>query len=103
MPLKDALVANFSERQAPVSRKYVAGQGMNILKSSEKHKSLWSYSSVFALQWLFTSKRPLVTTLSETHTLTSRKYAAEDTNSNPKQFKPYELLWLHSSVFALQF
>ena len=37
----------------------------------------------------------MVTTLSETDALTSRKCVAEDTKSNPKQFKPYDLLWLH--------
>ena len=40
-------------------------------------------------------KRPLVATLYETRTLTSRKYVAENTKSNLKQFKPNELLPLH--------
>ena len=50
LPLRDALVASFNKRHAPTSRKYVDDQGMNILKSSEKHKLLLSHSSVFALQ-----------------------------------------------------
>ena len=50
----------------------------------------------------FSLKIRLVTTLSETRGLTPRKYVAEDTKSNPKQSKSYELLWLHSSVFALE-
>ena len=50
LPLRDALVASFNKRHAPASRKYVDDQGMNILKSSEKHKLLLSHSSVFALQ-----------------------------------------------------
>ena len=47
--------------------------------------------------------KPYLTNLSKTLALTSRKYVAEDTKSNPKQSKPYESLWLHSSVFALEF
>ena len=48
-------------------------------------------------------KKPLVATLSETCALTFRKYVAEDTKSNPKQFKSYKLPCLHSSVLALEF
>ena len=48
-------------------------------------------------------RRPLVTTLSKTRSLTSEKYAAEDTKSNPKQLKSYKLFWLHSSILALEF
>ena len=33
-------------------------------------------------------KRPVVTSLNETRSLTSKKYAAESTKSNPKQLKP---------------
>ena len=47
-------------------------------------------------------KIPLMTTLSDTRALTSRKYVAEDTKSNPEQFKSYELFQLHVSIFALQ-
>ena len=46
----EALVASFNERHASTSREYLAEPGMNILKSSEKHKSLYLHSSVFALQ-----------------------------------------------------
>ena len=48
-------------------------------------------------------KISLVSTISETHALTFRKYIAEKSKSNPKQRKTYELLWLHSSLFALEF
>ena len=48
-------------------------------------------------------KQPLVATLTETRALTFRKYVAEDTKSNPKGFKSYELLWLHSFAFTLEF
>ena len=50
-----------------------------------------------------TLKRLLVTTLSETHALTSREKVAEDTKSNQEQFKPDELFLLHASLFALEF
>ena len=48
-------------------------------------------------------KRSLVTTLSETPPLTSKKYVAEDTKNNPKQPELDELLFSHSSFFALEF
>ena len=50
----------------------------------------------------FFTLHPLVTTVSDTCALTSRKYVAEDTKSNPEQFKSYELFQLHVSIFALQ-
>ena len=31
--------------------------------------------------------------------ITSGRYIAEDTKSNPKQSKPYQLLWSHYSYF----
>ena len=46
---------------------------------------------------------PLVATFNETRAPTSRKYVAEDTKINPEQFKPDELFWYHSSVFAVEF
>lgn len=48
-------------------------------------------------------KRSLVATLSETRPLTSKKYVAEDTKNNPKQPELDELLFSHSSFFALEF
>ena len=44
-----------------------------------------------------------MTTLSETHVLTSREKVPEDTKSNQEQFKPDELYWLHSPVFVFKF
>ena len=73
------MAASVSERHAPTSRKYVAEKAMDILKFSEE----------------FSEVKP--------RALSSRKYVPEYTKSNPKQFKRYELLWLHSSVFALEF
>ena len=46
-------------------------------------------------------KGPLVTTLNDMRALSSGKYVLQDTKNDPKQFKPYKLLWLHSSVFVL--
>ena len=48
-------------------------------------------------------KISLVSTISETRALTFRKYIAGKSKSNPRQRKTYELLWLHSSLFALEF
>ena len=48
-------------------------------------------------------KRPVVTTFSEARSLTFKKYPADDTKNNPKQFKPYKVLWLRFSVFTLKF
>ena len=48
-------------------------------------------------------KRPLVTTICEAFVLTSWKYVAEDTKSNPKQLKPYELHWVYSPIFVIKF
>ena len=50
----------------------------------------------------FHLKRPLLTTDSEKPALTSRKHVAEVIKNNPKRSKPYELLWWHLLVFALE-
>ena len=50
LSLKKTLVATFNETCTVISRKYVFEEGMNVLKSSEKHKLLWSHFYVFALQ-----------------------------------------------------
>ena len=47
--LKEPLLATFNERSAITSKKYVAEQGINILKVSQKHKLFRSFLSVFAL------------------------------------------------------
>ena len=89
-------MAVFNEMCALTSRKYVVEKGMNVPKFSGKHNLLRSHSSVLALhdnlqifEDCFSLKTRLVTTVSETCVLTSSKYVAEDTNSNPKQSKPY--------------
>ena len=48
--------------------------------------------------------RSLLIIFGKTREFTSNRieYVAEDTKSNLKQLKPYESLWLHSSVFALE-
>ena len=50
LPLKEPLVATFDEMRALTSRKYVVVQDMNISKSTQKYKFLWSHSSVFVLE-----------------------------------------------------
>ena len=39
--------ATLTETRALTSRKYKAGQDMEVLKLLEKHKLLWSYYSTF--------------------------------------------------------
>ena len=41
-------------------------------------------------------------TFNETHTPTSRKYVAEKGMVMPNRSKPFQTLWSHSSVFALE-
>ena len=50
----------------------------------------------------FTSKEPLVATLSETFALTSRTNVAEKAMIIPNLSKILRLLWLYSSVLALE-
>ena len=50
LPLRDPLVATFSETCAPTSRKYVAEQGIVMLNWSKHFKTFWSHSSIFALE-----------------------------------------------------
>ena len=50
VPLKETLVATFNETLAPTFRKYVAAQCVLMPSLSEKNKSFWSHSSVFALE-----------------------------------------------------
>ena len=47
--LKEPLLATFNERSAITFKKYIAEQGINILKVSQKHKLFRSFLSVFAL------------------------------------------------------
>ena len=50
VPLKETLVAIFSETRALTFRKYVAGQCVLMPNLSEKKKSFSLQSSVFALE-----------------------------------------------------
>ena len=82
--LKGPLVANFNERCAITSRKYIAKQGINILKVSQKHKLLRLHFSVFCFRIIasiifemFYPCKTLVATVNEICALTSRKYIVE--------------------------
>ena len=48
--LKEPLVVTFGETRACNSRKCVVVQGMNLTKSSKKHKLVWLHSSIFTLE-----------------------------------------------------
>ena len=43
----------------------------------------------------------MVATFSETSAGTSKKYVVKQGTNNLNSFKNYELIWSHSSVFAL--
>ena len=67
LPLRNPLVATFSETCAPTFTKYVADQGIVMRNWSKTFQIFWSHSFVFALekqpnnlnfQSFFTSKRP---------------------------------------------
>ena len=50
LPLQEPLVVILSELRAHTSRKCIDVQGMNLAKTSKKHKLLWLHSSIFALE-----------------------------------------------------
>ena len=50
LPLKEPLVVTFGEKRAHTSRKCVVVQGMNLIKSSKKHRLVWLHSPIFALE-----------------------------------------------------
>ena len=82
LPLKEPLVATYSETCTLTSRKCVFEPGISISNSSEKIQFLWSHSSVFDLQkppknlnfQVFLSlKDRFVASFNERHAPTSRK------------------------------
>ena len=103
-------MATCSETRASTSRENEFEPDRSIQNFPEKLNFFWSQYSLFALEkslrtakrsYFFTSKKTiLVTTLSETHALVFREYVGDETKSNPEQFKPDELLWSYSSLFA---
>ena len=79
-------MATFNETHTPTSRKYVAEKGMVMPNRSKPFQTLWSHSSVFALeqqpknlnfQSFLPLGDPLVPTFNETHLPTPMKYVAE--------------------------
>ena len=50
LPLKEPLVVTFGETRAHNSRKCVVVQGMNLIKSSKKHKLVWLHVPIFTLE-----------------------------------------------------
>ena len=104
-------MATFNEARADTSRKYVAEEGIAMPNWSKTFKTLWSHSSVFALekqpkkidlQSFLTLRDPLVAVLNETRAPTSRKSVTEQDKVMPIWSKTFQTLWSHSSVFTLE-
>ena len=106
---KRTLVAIFSKTCALTSRKSVVVQDMNIPKSIQKYKFLWSHSSAFFFFRIIASKmltfkihllltKPLVITFSETRPFTFRNYEIKKRAERANIIKKQNLLWWHYFV-----
>ena len=96
LPVREPLVATFSEKPAVTSPKDMVKQGMKISKVWEKHKLLWAHLLVFALkialkmlicEGFLPLKWRMVATFSETSAVTSIKYVVKQGMNNSKSFK----------------
>ena len=93
MPLKEPLVAIFSQRRAPTSRKSVAEKDIAMSNSTKTLQRLWWKFSVFALEknlknvkfldFFLPLKELLEATFGETCALTSKKCVFEQGISIP--------------------
>ena len=79
-------MTNFNETRTPTSRIYLVEQRLAMPNSSKTFKTLWLYSSVFALekgpeklsfQSFLPVRIPLVASFNEMRAPTSRKYVVE--------------------------
>ena len=82
------------------------------LKKSQKSANYFGRTPFFCFKiiaskmlifdvWL-SPKEPLVVTFGKTRAHTSRKYIVVQGMNLPKSSKRQKLLWLHSSIFALE-
>ena len=109
LSLTDTLVATFNERPALTSRKYVAEQAILTLNWSKSFQPFWSHFFLFSLekqaknlnfQSVLPVTDPLVGSLNEMRTPTSKKYVAEQGIMMPNREKTFQTWWSHSSLFA---
>ena len=106
------MVAILIERRAPISRIYVAQQGIVMSNWSNKFRTFRSHSSVFALEkqaknlnfesFFLALIDTLVVTLIETDAPTSRKNVAKQGIAMQNWSKTFQIFWSHSSVFAIK-
>ena len=111
LPLKVSLVTTLSETRAFTSRNSVVKKGLKVAKSSRKYKYFGSAASLcfrklalkmLIFEILFLLEEPLVVTFRKTRALASKKYVLVQGMDLPKSYEKYKLLWLYSSVFALE-
>ena len=75
---------------------------------SETLEDFWSHSSVFALEKysknlsVFTNKKTLVATFSETRGPISKEHVASQGIMIPKLLETLQCFWSHFSLFALE-
>ena len=101
-------MAAFSETGAFTSRWYEVEQVVLIPNLSETLEDFWSHSSVFALEKyskslsfksIFTTKKTLVATFSETRGPISKEYVASQSIMMPKLLETLQCFWSHFSLF----
>ena len=96
-------MVTFGETRAHTSRKCVVVQGMNLKKSSKKHKLIWFHSLKMLIFEIFLPVRePLVSTFKETRAVTSPKDMVKQGMKISKAWEKHKLLWQFSSVLALK-
>ena len=105
LPLRGLAVAAFSETGAFDSRWYEVEQVVLIPNLSETLEDFWSHSSVFALEKysknlsfksIFTTKKTLVVTFSET-----RETVSSHGIMMPKLLETLQCFWFHFPSFLL--
>ena len=110
LPLKKPLVTVLTETRAFTFQNYDVKKG--DVPMSSKNTNYFGRTSSFCLK-ISASKmsifeiclpltEPLVVTFSKTREHTSRKYVVVQGMSFPKSSEKFKLLWLHSSIFALE-
>ena len=111
LPLRGLAVAASSETDVFTSRWYEVEQIVLIPNLSETLEDFWSHSSVFALEKyskslsfksIFTTKKTLVATFSETCRPISKIYVASQGIMMPKLLETFQCFRSHFSLFALE-
>ena len=104
-------MAAFSETGAFTSRWYKMEQVVLIPNLSETLEDFWSHSSLFALEKysknlsfksIFTTKKTLVATFSETRGPISKEYVASQGILMPKLLETLQCFRSHFSLFSLE-